>query len=315
MVRAGLTTGSIVVGLLLLEGGLRLYHVVRVRREISRQPPVEERALVPSHDAGLIYEFNPGWSSEHFSVNSHGMADDEVSPEKPEGVVRIAFVGDSVTANFQLTPRPQTYPRVIRELLNASAPPGTRFDSLNFGVNGYAILQSLRMAQLRVPAFDPDVLVVQVCLNDPKIGGTLYAPDPSAYPLLTLEMLGRRLWPLGLFVHTYYDDEGWSNVRRAFEGFAEIARGGLPTLVVLFSHLYAPAYAEWHYGDLHARYREEARLAGLPFLDLFDDFQAAGLIQDPRKDWIHPDPDGHRVAAESIVAELRARQMVPPPDA
>lgn len=308
------------VSLVLVVGGLELalrgYHWVKEQRARANQPPVVERALVPSDDPELIFAWNPGFRKGEFTVNSHGMADEELSREKAPGVFRVAIVGDSVSANFGLVDRGKIFPTLIEERM--AGRDGPRVQTLNFGVNAYSLLQSLHTARTRVRSFDPDLLVVQLCLNDPIPSGTPYLPRPAAYPsrlwgFLQLRLDPNRFW--GRFqVDGQYDAAGWANVRRAIAGFGELAREGLPTLLVLFPYLQVPAYEQWGYGELHAGYREAAEAAGLPFLDLYPDFAAAGLLGDG---WpgpaLHPGPAGHSLAADRILAVLAERDLLPEP--
>jgi hypothetical protein len=166
---------SLLLSLVVLEAALRVYHVAKAWREDHSLPPLAARALVPSADPDLIYEWNPGWSTNGFSVNSRGMPDDEVELEKPPGVFRIAFVGDSISANFGHRPRPEIYLNVLAHKLDREARGGLRFEALNFGVNGYSILQSARMLEARVLPFAPDLAIAQLCLNDPYPSTSSYA--------------------------------------------------------------------------------------------------------------------------------------------
>ena len=59
---AALLVVSTLFSLVCVEGALRIYHAIKLNRWIEDQPPVVERALVPSDDPELVYEFNPGWS-------------------------------------------------------------------------------------------------------------------------------------------------------------------------------------------------------------------------------------------------------------
>jgi lysophospholipase L1-like esterase len=314
-----LVFGLVGVGLSLLallvafESALRIYHWLKK----PDLPPVAERCLVPSDDRELVYELNAGWSREDFTVNSWGMADDELPVEKPDGVFRIAFVGDSITCNFEQRPRREIYLEILERELNARAAPGTRFECLNFGVNGYGILQELQVARTRASRFAPDLLVVQLGVNDPYPSTTDYGVYGPTSVLRTWDFLYRRLRPARFWAHVYvgrmYDAEGESRLRRGFGGFAEMAESGLPTVVVLFPYLYATAYESWGFTRYHELFAENAESFGLPLLDLYDAFSAGGLIDDTwPKDPIHPGAAGHRLAAASLLRLLESRDLLPP---
>lgn len=299
------------VSLLLLEASLRVYHALKRELEWRLLPPVAERALVPSEDPELIYEFNPGFHKPGFRINEYGMADEPVTLEKQAGVTRIAIVGDSITANFNLLPRALIYPTLLERQRSDG-----RVETLDFAVNGYSILQSLRMARTRVPRFHPDVLLAQLCLNDPRPSESPYTPLSPALPVRTLSFALLRLAPQRFAAYEYveqlYDAEGQAALRRGFEGFAAISREGLPTLLVLFPYLYAPAYESWGFGALHQRFREEAARAGVDLIDLYPAFVDAGSVGPAPSDPLHPDAAGHAVAARVITEALEARGLLPP---
>ncbi len=271
--------------------------------------------MVPSEDPDLLFEFNPGFRKQGFSVNSLGMADEEVSRDKPPGTFRMAFVGDSVSANFGLRPRPEIYLELLADRLNRRADGALRFESLNFGVNAYSILQGLRMAQTRALGLDPDLIVAQLSLNDPHPSDTDYARVAPMHPLRLRNLLFRvarpdRFWGY-YFVDRNYDDQGWSHVRRGMQGFAALARVR-PVLVVLFPYLYEPGYRDWGYAALHAGYRQEAEAAGVEFVDLLGSFRSAGLLAETwPTDPLHPDAEGHAVAAGVLESELEVRGWLP----
>jgi lysophospholipase L1-like esterase len=300
---------TIAIVLAALEGGLRAYYWFKLLETNRRLPPVEQRCFVPSSDPELLYELNPGWRDETFSVNSLGMPDREITIEKPAGVFRIAFVGDSITDNFHLTPREESYVRVLERMLKQGTRDQDSYECLNFGVSGYGIQQLLRTAETRVRRFNPDLIVVQVGLNDPH-------PSDFEHRRFGLKR-NSRLWAFVLrrvrnarfrahsFVERLYDAEGMRSVHAGLQGLGAITRNGTPVLVVMFPYLHRPAYDDWGFAAYHETWRREAGSAGLPYLDLYETFLAAGLIDDRwPKDPIHPDARGHRVAADAILEEL-----------
>lgn len=299
-----------------MEAGLRGWDWFKAAREERSLPEMSKRLLVISRDPALLFEWNPNASSGSFTTNSFGMADDEVTAAKPPGVVRIAFLGDSITANFGHRPRPEIYANVLAEALRAEAGRPV-VESLNFGVNAYSLLQILRVAQTRIAAFEPDLVVAQMCLNDPYPSNTPYWSFPERWPPRLYSLLFRLLSPAHFWADWYvarlYDAEGWRNIRHAIAGFGELARGGQRVLLVLFPYLYRPAYERWQFDALHAGYRDAAASADLPFLDLYASFAAEGLLSDRwPQDPLHPDAQGHRVAAREIRVELQRLGWLPP---
>ena len=302
------TVLAAVVVLAVIEGGLRAYLAFKDWRFIQSQPPIADRVLIPSEDAALLYEFRPGIDRPDLRTNSFGMRNAELSLEKAPGVFRIAFVGDSVTASWGYVPREEIYLAVLENLLNAEGSPPARVESLNFGVNGYSMEQGLRVAETKVPAFDPDLVVVQLSLNDPYPSDSAYGRfAPGGFRLYTYAL--RLLDPdrhAGWYgISRYYDDAGWENIQYAMEGYARLQAQGVDVLLVLFPYLSRKAYDDWDFRALHDRFAAEAERLGLPFLDLYDAFDRNGLVADRLN--LHPTSAGHAVAGSELAAELRRR--------
>ena len=300
-----LAIASTALTLALLEVGLRVYHAAETAWEDASAPPLAQRAVVPSEDPTLIYEFNRSYRSGRFSTNVYGMADRAVSQRKPPGVTRVAIVGDSISAGYTLLPREVLYPTLLAS---------DSLETLNFAVNGYSISQSARMARTRVGEFAPDVLIAQLCLNDPRPSPSFYTPFIRSNQWFVLHFVKSRLAPYRFaateYVEQLYDAEGWATVRAGFESLAEFQRDHAPVLAVLFPFLYEPAYTEWDFQRYHDGYRREAERAGIAWLDLYPAFQSEGVVSNDPGEPIHPDAEGHRVAARSIRAALRSQHFI-----
>ena len=95
--------------------------------------------------------------------NSSGFRGAEFAPRQP-GVRRVAVLGDSFTEG-QGVKEQDTYPRLLEKLLEAG--PGGRWEVLNCGRRA-TDFPALRQVFDEVLAFDPDVLVYAMVLNDPE---------------------------------------------------------------------------------------------------------------------------------------------------
>jgi len=134
-------------------------------------------------------------------ISSAGLRDVEHSVVKPAGVTRIAFIGDSKTQALQV-PISDTFVRLVESQLNAklnakvNAEAGVlpiaaaekqekRFETLNFGMSSYGLVQYLVQYLSKVRSYSPDVTVVVYHIFDssenlPKFGmATLPAPSVS----------------------------------------------------------------------------------------------------------------------------------------
>lgn len=127
-------------------------------------------------------------------ISSAGLRDVEHQLAKPAGVTRIAFIGDSKTQAMQV-PIADTFVRLVENNLNAQsqqqAQPGQsvpkqKFETINFGMSSYGIVQYFVNYLTRVRPYAPDVTVVVYNIFDstenfPKFGTvTLPAPTLSA---------------------------------------------------------------------------------------------------------------------------------------
>ena len=81
-----------------------------------------------------------------------------------DNVTRIAFIGDSITVGIRV-PFEQTFVRRFAGLANQQGF-AQEVQALNFGVDGYDVLQLLELLRVKVLEFHPDEVVYMMCLND-----------------------------------------------------------------------------------------------------------------------------------------------------
>jgi len=97
-----------------------------------------------------------------------GVASGEDADAGDSGVVRVACVGDSITAGSGIADRKMTYPAQLAALL------GAKWQVENFGVSGATMMNSgdkpyQNEAKFRAAvAFKPDVVVIKLGTNDTK---------------------------------------------------------------------------------------------------------------------------------------------------
>jgi hypothetical protein len=100
----------------------------------------------------------------HQGVNQWGMRDREYTLAKPPGTYRIALLGASHSKGSGVEDW-ETYENLVEDRLNAEAPPGVRYEILNFSTGGYGPLSRLAILEKRVRRFDPDA-VIYVAIDD-----------------------------------------------------------------------------------------------------------------------------------------------------
>jgi lysophospholipase L1-like esterase len=168
------------------------------------------------------------------------------------------------------------------------------------------------MARARALGFAPDLILVQLCLNDPHssdVDALWSGPQPFFRLSSTLLRLFHYERHVAYFaVDRFYDTKGLAQLDRAFAGFSEIARAGTPVAAVLFPYLHRAAYHDWGFAEYHRRFDEAARRHQVPLLDLRETFERAGLIRDiGPADAVHPDAAGHTLAATEVTAWLETQ--------
>jgi hypothetical protein len=91
------------------------------------------------------------------------MRDREYTQAHPANTYRIALLGTSMTVGAGV-PLDQTMETLIEERLNSEGPgaPARHYESLNFSVGGWGIMQSATVMDERVFDFSPDALMVGV---------------------------------------------------------------------------------------------------------------------------------------------------------
>ncbi|MDP6305565.1 MAG: SGNH/GDSL hydrolase family protein [Alphaproteobacteria bacterium] len=104
-----------------------------------------------------IYAFE---GRTYLKINAQGFRDTDHETAKPEGVLRVAVLGDSFTEAREVA-LPDTYWKVMeREFSACLAASGRRAEVLGFAVNGYGTAQQLMVLEDSVWRYEPDLVVL-----------------------------------------------------------------------------------------------------------------------------------------------------------
>ncbi len=316
---------GVAVTLVFLELGLRvagLGHPYYSAPELYR----------PNPDPRILFEPRPNFDgfSEGTTVrtNSRGLRDREPTPAKPAGVIRVLFLGDSVTFGAGVRDD-EPFPR----LLESRPVGGPTIETVNAGVVGYNTAQELARLESVGPAYQPDVVVLTFVVNDLLDSFSIFDHqyDPAG-PLAE-----QKIW-LRRHSHLYrlVQDTWWrasQELRRMEAGRTEPLRQRarveerLAELrqIVELSRSHGAAFLLVLYPDnlddpvspgpdgARRTVREEllrvAADAGVPAVDLT---AALGDVRDPRarehrlREDPHPSPTGHRIIANALAGPLGA---------
>lgn len=120
----------------------------------------------PSSIPELGYELIPGVRSMHATVNSYGLMGDEYPIKKAPNTYRILLLGDSIIQEG-------FFADGLKRLLNGVYP-GWSFEVWNAGVGGYQVNQYLAYLKYKGAHFNPDMVIVQLGLNDFDINNIVY---------------------------------------------------------------------------------------------------------------------------------------------
>jgi hypothetical protein len=346
-VRAALVLGSVLVTLLALELGCRLWRGPSALLEWSNIILAERQATRDAgsgrmtRDSELGFVTRPGFAGDGVTYDPHGY---RLTPA-PAGATLaeppVLAVGDSYAHGDEVNDA-ETWVALLQPLI------GRR--TVNAGVSGYGLDQIVLRAEKEVRALKPEALVLVFIAEDLRrsemsrvwgaekpyfepADGTLTLRNvpvpPPASPGATLD-LWQRLFGWSVLVDTILRHKGWQyewsidHVRALPRGAGEamacpllkrLAGLGVPTLVVAQYDPYVWKNADYAREQRHLSRTvlDCARAAGLGALDLFDAIDE-GVKRDGYAAMFrssHPGPPGHRIAAERIAEALKQGYMPP----
>lgn len=145
-----------------------------VCRAVERPPPqavADELAADWTNWDGEFFTAR-GWAPAR-DYNSDGLRDRQHAMAKLPGTRRLMCLGDSTTYGFHLRPE-QAYPQVLQTLLEAR---GSGVEVFNVALPGWSARQELIAYRRICRRYDPDFVLVGICLNDvPDMQNNLSRP-------------------------------------------------------------------------------------------------------------------------------------------
>src|SRR3712207_5046244 len=106
VLKGTIVVGSILIALFILEGGLRVRQYLKYG---STKNTLYETIQDPA--SGLVIP-KPNQSTRTIHIDSRGFRNPELIVPKPEGLVRIAFVGSSTTFCAEVSSNEATWPHL-----------------------------------------------------------------------------------------------------------------------------------------------------------------------------------------------------------
>jgi lysophospholipase L1-like esterase len=276
----------------------------------SSKQPGTPTGLQASRYPGLYYENTPNFHENgEMKFNSLGMRDEErlFDPDR----MKIVVVGDSIEA-WRALPVTEMYPRRLEFFLN-SRDRGEPVQVVNLAVSGYSLHQKILMLRDRGLAWNPRLVIVSYCLNDPIPAWELvnyFTQKPHSRGLRSLEFINSRirsaLHSYGIdFYSQVHQPEGetWKGIIQDFHDLGVLANEQQLRVILLIVPLMPDTPVGYPWLDIHKRVAEVARQNHIQVIDLLPSFQREGFSR-VRADTVHPNEVGHRIAAEKLYAAI-----------
>ena len=314
--KLSLAIGSLVISGVVLIGAYEVISNVRYQqwKEGFTGTAWLGTVTVPSENKKLMWEYRPNARHKRIVTNDFGFRDDpERRREKAKGVVRVAFIGDSITLGYG-EEEPSIFVRRFEDSIRAKLDEqgdGPWVEGLNFGIDGYSAPQIAELLRQRVLDFDPDWVVYSLCLNDFDFATSAgdkvrYFRKPKSFFLVKLEQFYRRA--RGIDFHTFKFRKNkqrvWRELLAMRDVLAEREAGFLVAVLPIFP-VEVNSFAGYPHEEIHRALDDFATANGIPLIDTLTAFRNAG--GPPRayaNDVWHPNPDGHRVIGEAISVEV-----------
>jgi lysophospholipase L1-like esterase len=159
----GVNTLVFVALLALAEGVAQVTMFVRPAYDVLSLCP--DRAVGWTEVPDLSWRWGgPRWYASDYTVdveaNSLGFRDTDHDETRPEGVKRVALLGDSFVEAVQV-PFGDTGAQLLERSLNEGAA-GSRWEVLNFGISNYGVGQYLLVWEHFARRFQPDYVAIFV---------------------------------------------------------------------------------------------------------------------------------------------------------
>jgi lysophospholipase L1-like esterase len=276
-----------------------------------------EMLTVASDNPVLLWEYRPNAVGKKWDVeivtNSAGFRDREHELEKPEGVYRVAFLGDSVTVGIGIQ-QDAIFPRRFEELANAGKREAV--ESLSFAVDSYDGLQVMELARTAASKFNTDLLVYVVCMNDFDFGRASarkksFFKKPDSFFMILIDRLKILIFG-GNYYRSTYEQNGASVLSEVVRTRDYLAIRDIELVVVLM-----PIFkkTDWRGVEnektdqyvlswLHSEITNELESEGIAVLDLSSVLESKEPLRNLGLDSWHLNELGHKIVAESLVDSL-----------
>ena len=247
-------------------------------------------------------------------------------PEKAPGTFRIVVVGDSFTYGGKV-PFDDTFAKRLERILklNSNHRP---VEVLNWGVPGLSTRQEVLGVRHALTNFSPDLIILQVTLNDPELkpyDGHLevhpkwldrldYWWKSGSFVLQRIVNAINQRQYINYYFSLFEDSDTLKNFRIGASEISKFTKkANVPTFAVtfpIFSHRIDKSYPFHPLHEKVASVFTEAELMSLDLRSWYNGFSAERLSAVPGAD-PHPNEIAHRIAAEAIYDFIEHHKLVP----
>lgn len=176
-VNLGLTLGSLAIGVLIGEVGLRIAGSEGYQKigDVVDSAPTIFHTSDPDRGWGLKPGAAGDWRGEgesYVQINSDGLRDREHNKAKPKNTFRIAVLGDSFTEAIHVPMERTFWAKMENRLGKCEALKGKQVEVINFGVQGYGTAQELITLRKKVWDYNPDVVILALFIGNDIINNS-----------------------------------------------------------------------------------------------------------------------------------------------
>ena len=279
-------------------------------------------------DPAINYELKPNldtwYKGAQFKTNSAGLRGGKHALEKPAGIKRVAVLGSSWTMGSGVE-EDDIWHAQLETALN-SHKDQTQYEFINFAVDQYNVGEIVATLEKKVPAYNPDMVVIALTYFTPKIAWEdppqIYEIKPKRHPFFDLHALRvldynlRTGWFTDADNHRKLLPVGAPGFRQQLEKAIKrmdtfVTETGIPVIIVRM------AFQKGWGKKKQDLAGELIDLSGtnLTYFNLTDKIRALGYKPSQLKISVwdsHPNRLGHQLIADTLHEELINSDFLPP---
>jgi hypothetical protein len=294
-----------------------------------RMSALKESIYQVSANKILRYELKPKlktvYACRQIITNAAGFRGKEYSIQKGKDTYRIVLIGDSVAFGKLLSFEDSLAVRLERALTAACAE--KKFEVLNMGVEGYNSLQELEMLKVKGLKYNPDLVVVYYCFNDPEYPEYYFKKNFATehfqlarYILHKVKkyMIKREKQKKGIkdiednFRYLYSTD-CWRYTKEAILEMGDLtAQKGIKMVFLIVPEMSEPVkdfqqgYPFWYINEI----LEAIKHNNIIVIDPVREFSRRALKKEEFCAWSYPDGKANDIIAEYTLNKLRENKII-----